>query len=331
VRAKAVAAATDPDAAASAEELLAAKGSAADAVLAAYFRWAGALGNALFSPAVALVAGAGAGARAFDGRALQPGAGAQRPRGVPAGETPPPEARAAVPRAPHMALLLHAAHGRRPLREVIRPGVEAAKKAGADRRALLLGQIGEGAMQTLRRDELSRAVMRVAGTNVGGQLTEQDLAQATPADEPARADADGDARVLRCPWPSVESGPTELAVCAVDSWGLVAALAVAPSEEVEALVVSEIEVQLPAVAEPVLRGKSRAQPRSVLPIGARIAVLDAGTQRRIALALGRDATATFGALAESLGPARTDEALAGAGARIAAIAEGGSVRAWKAP
>lgn len=329
MRAKAVATATDPEAAASAEELLAAKGSAADAVLAAYFRWAGAFKHGLFSPAVALVAGAGAGARAFDGRALQPGAGAQRPRGVPAGETPPVEARAAVPRAPHMALLLHAAHGRRPLREVVRPGVEAAKKAGAERRAALLSQIGEGAMQTLRREELSRSLLRIAGTNVGGQMTEQDLALATPADEPAKTQADGEARVLRCPWPSIESGRGELAVCAVDSWGLAAALAVAPSDEAEALAIAELEVQLPAVAEPVLRGKSRALPRSVLPIGARIAILDAGGERRIALALGRDPPDSFGSLAGALGAARTDEALSLVGARIAAISESGSVRAWK--
>jgi gamma-glutamyltranspeptidase/glutathione hydrolase len=150
VRPKAVAVATDAEAAADAEALLAAKGGAVDAVLAAYFSFAGKNRAALLAPAVALVGGAGAGARAFDGRALQPGAGLQRPRGVLPGEPPPAAARAAISRSPHMAVLLHAAHGRRPLREATRAGALAAKAGGAKRRAELHTQIGAAAMLPLR-------------------------------------------------------------------------------------------------------------------------------------------------------------------------------------
>jgi gamma-glutamyltranspeptidase/glutathione hydrolase len=63
------AAATDVGAANAAREVVATWGSAADAVVAGWFALAGTNAEGLLAPVLALVAGPGAGARLFDGRA----------------------------------------------------------------------------------------------------------------------------------------------------------------------------------------------------------------------------------------------------------------------
>ena len=56
-----------------AQHILAEAGTAADALIAGFFAAAGARPGVLFSPVQTLIAGPGVGARAFDGRARQPG------------------------------------------------------------------------------------------------------------------------------------------------------------------------------------------------------------------------------------------------------------------
>lgn len=324
MKTKAAAIATDPESAAAAEELLAAKGSAADAVVAAYLSMAARSAGVLLAPAVALVGGAGAGARAFDGRALQPGAGAARPRGTRAEESPLLEARAAVPRAPHMAILLHASQGRRPLRELTKRAVGEARAAGARRRAELLSQLGEGGMQALARASVVEPMLAAASGNVGGLVTEEDLATARADDVPARvSDGAADLRVVREPWPSAGEAQVE-AVAAVDAWGLVAVLATFSTGHA-GVPIGALEIELPAVAEPVRRGKTRVAPRTVLPVPARIALVDAGASLRAAVVF--DAAPADGPTqAEGISPSVW---LTSWGVSIAAIAESGSARPWR--
>ena len=79
-------------------DALASKGSAVDAVLAGFFAEAGANPDVLLAPFSALVVGTGAGERAFDGRAVQPGKGIDRPRGLLPGEVPQAVHHVAAPR-----------------------------------------------------------------------------------------------------------------------------------------------------------------------------------------------------------------------------------------
>ncbi len=340
MRVRSAATATHVEAAVASAATLEAQGGAVDAVVAGYFTLAGELASGLLSPAYLLVAGAGAGARAFDGRALQPGVAASRPRGVLGGEVPPPVARTAVPRAPQMVLLAHARFGRRPLRDVAKPGVVSAKARGAPRRAALIDRIGEGGAEPLRREDVSRALLRVAGLNAGGLLTAEDLAEATPSEEPARVlaprgEAAGggiDASLVVAPWPHVldDQGRGVHVICAVDGWGLSAALVCLDLPEQEGRMVEELEIALPGVAIPVLRGKTRAPPRTVLPMRVRdAALLEGGPALRVAACLGPSAPEDDGSRAEALRRAPVDAALRALGASVAAVAEPGGARLWR--
>jgi gamma-glutamyltranspeptidase/glutathione hydrolase len=61
--------------------------SAVAAVAAGFFAAAGRHPGVLLAPLTLLVAGVGAGGRAFDGRLRQPGLGVKRPRGLLPGES----------------------------------------------------------------------------------------------------------------------------------------------------------------------------------------------------------------------------------------------------
>jgi gamma-glutamyltranspeptidase/glutathione hydrolase len=269
------AAASDRAAAEASRAALDAGGSAVDALLAGFFAAAGARAGVLLSPAVALVAGIGAGARAFDGRATQPGRGAPRPRGFVGAGRVPDAARIAAPRSLSMLSLLHGYVGRSRLRELARAGVAAAERAGAPARAALLDQIGATGAAALQRREVARALLDVGGAIAGGTLTEEDLSETLPAETEALAIEVGAATVaLRPPWPvGVDARPAEVIV-ACDGRGLLAALAYAPSDE--GVAVPELELTLCLDAIPVRRGIPRVIPGTPLPAAAPIAILRRG-------------------------------------------------------
>jgi hypothetical protein len=161
--------ASSPVAREAAEEALAANGSAADAVVAAFFAIAGSEPGGLFAPAVAIVSGRGVG-RAFDGRAST-GAGHRAPSFTGA---VPLAARAAVPRSPHAMLVLHATFGRRTLRQVVRPGAVVARALGADGRAAFIERFADLGAPALASEE--SAIFRIAGPLASGLLAEADIA-----------------------------------------------------------------------------------------------------------------------------------------------------------
>jgi methylmalonyl-CoA mutase cobalamin-binding domain/chain len=110
VAAKSAAIATHAAAQAAATDLLRA-GNAVDAVVGAVLAVAAAEASVLLGPLSVLVAGRGAGARAFDGRVRQPGKGAPRPRGFKDGESIPDAARVGAT-VGEMSLALEKVFGR---------------------------------------------------------------------------------------------------------------------------------------------------------------------------------------------------------------------------
>lgn len=280
--------ASSPVAREAAEEALAANGSAADAIVAAFFAIAGSEPGGLFAPSVAIVAGAGAVGRAFDGRAAQPGLGTDRPRGFKGAV--PLAARAAVPRAPHAMLLLHATFGRRTLRQVVRPGALVARAVGADKRAAFIDRFSDLGAPALASE--GDAIFRIAGPLASGLLTEADLAAVRVDDAPAllvdeRGDDGAKMRIVLEPWAASDRvAGTPIWVTAVDAHGLVACLAVFAGEAPDGarLMVPEIEVALPLVADPVLRGKERTQPGTIFGVPRSLCAVDGGGDLRLAAA-----------------------------------------------
>ena len=117
-----------------AEEALADRGTAADAVAAGFFALAGGRPEALCAPFVALVGGPSAVGRVFDGRTAQPGKNGTRSRGLRPEEIPSLATRAAVPRSLGAVLLLIASFGNRSLTRTIQSGVRVARENGDDAR-----------------------------------------------------------------------------------------------------------------------------------------------------------------------------------------------------
>ena len=255
----AAAAGTSVAAVTGAEVLLGGGHSAVDAVIAGFFSAAGADPGVLLSPAVMLVAGFGSGARVFDGRAVQPGLGAARPRGFINESEITKGARVAAPRSVGMLLLAHGYRGRASLSEVLRPGVYAAREAEAEDRARLLHRIGSTGVLALRAPEVASLLINAAGPLAGGALSSGDLEQPVTAELDATAtEVDETTRVYTSPLPAPEAKPKDRvveAVVACDSRGGLAAIVY--TRVTEGVGVPELELLLGADAEPVRRGVTR--------------------------------------------------------------------------
>jgi gamma-glutamyltranspeptidase/glutathione hydrolase len=268
----AAAAATSPTAAEAACRALEAGGSAADAIIAGFFADAGAHPGVLFAPAVALVAGTGVGARAFDGRAAQPGTGASRPRGYVDEASIPDGARVAAPRSLSMLVLLHSYWGRATMSTLVRPGVVAAERAGAKVRAALLRKAGAAGVLSLRSPEILPGLLAVGGTLAGGTLTAADLKEARPAETEAVTTmlADGTS-VFVPPWPPKETGADRVeAIVTCDGRGIIGSLTYVPGCGVA---VPDLELEVGREAIPVRRGVTRITPGTPLLSTAPMAIL----------------------------------------------------------
>jgi hypothetical protein len=286
--------ASDPSAAAAARAALEASGSAIDAIAAGFFAAAGAHPDVLFAPAVALATGVGVGARAFDGRAAQPGRGGLRPRGYVDARSVPAAAYVAVPRSLGMLTLLHGYLGRTRMRELVRAGADAAASRGASARAALLREVGSLGAVVLRARDVERALLAVGGTIAGGTLTAEDLSESLPAEAEAASSAiDDGATAIETPWPvGALARPTD-AIVACDRWGAIAALAYTRAGE-DGVAVPDLEVVGDAV--PVRRGVPRLAPGTLLPSASPIAILQRGPFAA-AVALPGKPTLDVGALA----------------------------------
>jgi gamma-glutamyltranspeptidase/glutathione hydrolase len=257
--------------AAAAQAVVEAGGGAVDAVIAGFFGAAGAHPGVLFAPVVALVAGFGAGGRAFDGRPVQPGRGAARPRGF-VGDAPIPDgARVAVPRSIAALMLLSTYRGRGRLGDLVKAGVAAAEGAGAKARAKLLRKVGSAGVLAMRAPELAEALLAAGGPVAGGALTLADLEEAAPGEAEATALAAGEGLTVYVPpfAPLADQGDAEVVV-ACDGRGVIAALAYTPARE--GIPLPGFEVTLGRDAVPVRRGVTRLAPGTPLPAPAPLAI-----------------------------------------------------------
>src|SRR5687768_2202438 len=135
MKTRSAAIANDPVADEAAQEYLLSGGSAVGAVLSGFFAAAGAHSGVLLAPVSLLIAGIGAGARAFDGRLRQPGRGTKRPRGFKATDPIPDAARVSVPTGVAAVLVAHAYDSGQKLGSIMKAGISRAERVGAEGRA----------------------------------------------------------------------------------------------------------------------------------------------------------------------------------------------------
>jgi hypothetical protein len=268
--------ADDPVAAEAAEDVLLAGGSALGAVAAGYFAAVGAHSGVLMSPVTVLAAGAGLGARAFDGRCRQPGLGTRRPRGFKDPSEIPPAARVAVPAGLTAVIIALAYDEQAKVSRLLKTAIRRARDSGADSRAELLERVRAVGAGAITEPAFVRPLLHVAGESAGGVLTATDLRSIADIDNPAAIREEGGARWVVAPWADAapEVVPEELgtghAICAVDVRGLFAVLSY--RRVMNGIGIDELEVEAPPVAVPVLRGVTRVSPGGSLPAPAPIAI-----------------------------------------------------------
>jgi hypothetical protein len=301
--------ADDPVAAEAAEDVLLSGGSALGAVVAGFLAAAGAHSGVLLSPATLLSAGAGLGARAFDGRCRQPGLGTKRPRGFKDGEEIPAAAKIAVPAALTAVAVALAYDEQAKVSRLVKAGIRRARDSGADARAEALERVRAVGAGAITESSFTRALLHAGGESGGGVVTATDLKSIDHLDMAAEIREQGGARWVVAPWAFTdvtEPVPEELgtghAICSIDVRGAFAALCYRRVRS--GISVDELEVDAPPIAVPVLRGVTRIAPGMPLPSPAPIAI-------RV-----DEAGAPLEVVAAPAAAAPTAEALAGARLRI---------------
>jgi gamma-glutamyltranspeptidase/glutathione hydrolase len=271
--------ASDPVAQEAAEDFLTAGGSATGAVLSGFFAAAGAHAGVLWGPLSLIVSGVGLGARAFDGRLIQPGLGHKRPRGKKQGDPVEDAARVPVPGAVAAALVAHAYDGGQRLGTVMKPGLSRARQSGATGRHELLTRIRAAGAAAMGETSFVRELLRVAGPAQGGQLTAQDFTTREGIDHEVLREESAGETVLRAPWAGEVARSDEVvgrgaAIIAIDQRGGAAALAYRRVND--GFVLDAMDLELPLGAAVVEHGVPRVKPgtrlRSPTPI--EIAVRD---------------------------------------------------------
>jgi gamma-glutamyltranspeptidase/glutathione hydrolase len=243
------------------------RGNAVDAVVAGVLVAAAESPSVLLGPLQMLVAGAGAGLRAVDGRARQPGQGAPRPRGLLSGESAPPTALVGVPVLPAAMASVLASLGSASWRRVAGGAIERARAHSVERARILEALARRGAA-ALGEEGFVSELVAAAGRSERGLLTRADLASARP-ELVACDDRDlGQGGWLTVPWKG-ESFPdasfTEV-VAAADARGLVAIACY--NDPPQGLPIPALGLVAPAMAAPVKRGEPRVRPGEPLPAAA---------------------------------------------------------------
>jgi hypothetical protein len=171
------------------------------------------------------------------------------------------------------ALVAHAYDGARGLGSILRAGIAAAQRSGADARADLLRRIREVGAGALSEPSFVRALLRVAGPSQGGLVTSADFRTLAGLDS-AASEEQG---LALPPWASELPGQEDLealghagAVCAVDARGAVAALCF--HRTASGIPLEELDVEIPPLAIPVRRAQPRIAPGAPLPAPAPIAL-----------------------------------------------------------
>jgi len=269
--------ATQQDVQDSTQLALTAHGNALLAVLCGFFTAAGGHPGVLFSPVSLLVGGLGSGTFAYDGRARQPGREVKRPRGFEG--LPPRSAQIAVPGSIAALAVACAFHPGTSLLAASRPGVSAAKAAGARTRATLIDAVAGLGARFLSEPRLKRELLARFGPAEQGNWGTADLVAASDIQRVPLPSAQGEGESLGLPW-QVDGAPEDTSsdgairrawgraqnIVAVDASGLFVALAYRELPDLGFM--EEFELSLPAFAVPVLRGVPRVTPGEALPTDA---------------------------------------------------------------
>lgn len=274
---RSVAVADDPVVSEAAEDVLLTGGSALGAVVAGFLAAVGAQSGVLLSPVTVLAAGAGIGARAFDGRCRQPGLGTKRPRGFREGEDIPLAARVAVPASLTAALVALAYDEQAKIGRLVKSAIKRARDSGAEGRAELLERVRAVGAGAVSESAFVRPLLHAGGEASGGLITSTDLRSISNVDAAATYIEKDGSRFAVPPWiedaagdaPADEWG-TGHAVCAIDVRGLFAALSY--RRVMSGVPVEELELEAPPMAVPVLRGVTRVTPGSPIPSPAPLAI-----------------------------------------------------------
>lgn len=257
-------------------------GTAIDAVLAGVLALAVRNAGVLLGSGTILLGGTGEGSVAIDGRARQPGLGAQRPRGFTDAASIPDAARIAAPLLPHALTLAHAGRGNKTRGQLLRLGVDAAKAIGKvdDARVESLKAFGREGGNFLRAGAIRDALLEASARSLGGMLTRDDLDALRPELVQAhRLDVDA-RRWAVAPWAralglNAEAAQPEASgeiaiVAAADPYGAVAIASILiPSM---AAPLGELGLSAPLLARPVLRGVTREPAGAALPAPAPVGV-----------------------------------------------------------
>jgi hypothetical protein len=272
-----VAIASRPEAREAAEEMLGQGGSALDAALAGYLASAGATPWALMAPVLITVAGVGSGVRFVDGRARQPGQGLERPQRFADEAKVPAQALVSVPTAPVALALAVASFGSKPLSQLVAAGVRFARADGADSRASMLERLAQAKVLMLLdrglQSEIRSRLPRIEGALLGSEDFESLSPEVAVGGAPQ---AFAGRKVLMAPW-SGDAGLTAVVengrgvVLAADARGGLAAVVFERPERNLSLFDGQIE--LPMLAQPILKGVPRLKPGAVLPMAAPVVVV----------------------------------------------------------
>lgn len=260
-----------PEAREAAEACLRDGGAAVDAAIAAFFALAGVTPWGLLAPVSFVVAGSGAGVRFVDGRARQPGKGIERPVRFADPASVPTFARASVPGSLGAIATAAAMFGTQTLAALAAYGSKPAKKLGATERAALLVRVGAAKAWALQDRsfgaELAERVPRFEGALLGPDDLELGSVEVCPR-EPSLSIAGLQAVVA--PWD--EQAPEHPRVIVlVAHRGMSAGLVV---EHVpRSIPMFEGQIELPALAAPILKGVPRLKAGAPLPMRAPLAVL----------------------------------------------------------
>lgn len=323
---KSAIAATSPIARAGAEEMRRAHGSAVDSVLAGFFADAGARDAVLLAPMTALVVGVGAGSRALDARARQPGLASERPRGTAVDHEPPLGARVSASVTPLGTILLHNAYHRASFSDVVAMGRDQANAVGERRRAALLEDLGTLKAGACSSEPFVEALLAVGGRSAGGALSRADVVGVPPVVDLAHR-ASGTARIYEAPWahePVQRRGVVEI-ISAVDAWGLAAVLAYEVYAPSDVAAVPGLQIAAPLGALPVQRGVPRLAPGTAMPMRTPIAIVDRGAGNVVAVGAALAELPPGDAIADALSAEQALRSIEGAIACVALEARGARV------
>jgi hypothetical protein len=296
-----------------------ARGNAVDAVVAGVLAAAAAAPGVLLGPVQILVGGAGAGLLAVDGRVRQPGVGAPRPRGTVEGEAIPGAARVGVPALPASLAAVLAAAGSVTMRRACLEAVEAARAASGERASVLAGLARRGA-PAMADESIAGELVAVAGRTAGGVLTTRDLSSVRPTLVHPKEQSLDPEGWLRAPWRESAADATRThVVVAADRRGLLCAACYELTEE--GVAVPALGLVAPALAAPVMRGRTRVPPGEPRPSAAPIAIrVRAGfADLAVGLGMAADADAALERLLPRLdeSPLVADAVTSGAGRGVA--------------